>query len=348
MQASGNEHKRAALYGRVSTDEQAEHGYSLQTQLEQCRQYATERGFSVDAEITDDCSGATLERPGLDRLRVMVERREIDAVTVYDPDRLSRDDVDFLIVCREWERAGIALHFVNGGELPNTPEGDIVRYLMGWKGKRERKAIIERTMRGKHAKARAGKWVGGKAPYGFCKVGVYKEARLMIDPFESEIYRRIFEWYNGTGKERLNLRQIVERLAAEGIPTPQGGRIWHVEIVKRLIGSRACLGEFTFAGHTIKMPELAIIDLEVWEAAQKRRKRNKELAKRNRKYEFLLAGHIRCKCGSAIIGNTARCHYKGKEYLYLQYICPHQYRAPRRLLRACDAKPLDIIGNKRI
>jgi site-specific DNA recombinase len=65
---------RAILYARVSTDDQAEKGYSLPTQLDAMRQYAQANGFQVVRELCDDCSGAKLDRPALETLRGMLER----------------------------------------------------------------------------------------------------------------------------------------------------------------------------------------------------------------------------------------------------------------------------------
>ena len=65
--------KRAILYARVSTDEQARSGYSLAQQLEVLREYATREGYEVLEEATDPGqSGASLERPGMDRVRDLV------------------------------------------------------------------------------------------------------------------------------------------------------------------------------------------------------------------------------------------------------------------------------------
>lgn len=82
---------RAVVYARVSTDEQAEHGHSLPTQLEARRKYAAEHGHVVAAEVTDDFSGARLNRPGLDRVRAMLKRREAEAA--QSPN--DRDVVEF-------------------------------------------------------------------------------------------------------------------------------------------------------------------------------------------------------------------------------------------------------------
>ena len=66
--------KRAVLYARVSTDEQAEKGYSLSSQIEACRKYAEGHGFSIAVEFREDYTGTRLDRPELDELRGMIER----------------------------------------------------------------------------------------------------------------------------------------------------------------------------------------------------------------------------------------------------------------------------------
>ncbi len=141
VSASGNGHKRAILYARVSTDEQAEYGYSLQTQLEACRLYATEHGYALLEEIADDCSGTIImgNRPGGKLVLAMIAKRQADALIAHQIDRLSRDWVDFLVIRREWQRAGIELHFVATGQSLNTPEGDILEGLQGWMADNERK-----------------------------------------------------------------------------------------------------------------------------------------------------------------------------------------------------------------
>ena len=67
--------KRAVIYARVSTDEQAEKGYSLPHQINECRRYAQNHGFAVAQEFIDDYSGATLERPGFSMLKEFVNQQ---------------------------------------------------------------------------------------------------------------------------------------------------------------------------------------------------------------------------------------------------------------------------------
>jgi site-specific DNA recombinase len=308
---------RAILYARVSTEEQADKGYSLSTQLDACRAEAGRRSLIVTPELTftDDYSGATLDRPGMARLRAAVKAG--DSVLVYDPDRLSRDDVDFLVICREWERAHVALFFVNGGEVPDTPEGDIVRYLMGWKSKRERKTIIERTQRGKRAKAASGKWVGNSHPtYGFRKVGMRRESQLEIAEDEANIVREIFRRFI----EGAGIRPITDWLNAEHVPSPSRGRVgkqWYEAAVKNILRNKVYIGTFKNYGQTIQYPNLAIIHLGTWEAAQARLAKNRREYSIPRKRSYLLTGFIECACGRHMHGMLRK---PGKRS-YLYYVC---------------------------
>ncbi len=148
--------KKAVIYVRVSTDEQADKGYSLPTQLEQCRNYAARLGFNIVAEFQEDCSGAIAfaERPEGKKAASMLKRREADAIIIYHVDRLSRDIVDLLASVRDWIRAGIQVHAGDIGQIDS--ELDIVLVIKGWQGSDERKKIIERCSRGRRGKAMAG------------------------------------------------------------------------------------------------------------------------------------------------------------------------------------------------
>jgi site-specific DNA recombinase len=317
--------KRAVINVRVSTSEQAEIGYSLQSQLEACRQYAVEQGFEVVEETTDDCSGAipVAERSGGARVYELLRSGQVDAVIQYTIDRTARDDreypIEFLIFLRDIQDAGAELHFVDTGKS----DGGILDLFRAWQAAEERRKIRERTMRGRITAARAGKLVrGGRPPYGY----IYKNGELVIDPQAAIVIGRIFDVYLGRGDERLSIAKIAERLTEDGVPTPREGKGWHDNTIRRILDAEKLTGVFTYAGIRIERPDLAIIDDETWEAARVQRERNKALAKRNRKYEYLLSCRIRCTCGHSMYGSTLtdrggrriyRCHGRvtGRKHL---------------------------------
>ena len=119
--------KRAIASTRVSTDEQAK-GYGLQTQLDAIRQYAASRGYDLTAEFPDDYSGASMDRPGLNRLREHVARSPIDRVIVYDIDRLARKSVYQMLIEEELGRWGVLVEYVTGQYAEND-EGRLQKQI---------------------------------------------------------------------------------------------------------------------------------------------------------------------------------------------------------------------------
>ena len=98
---NGHGPKTAVLYARVSTDEQARSGYSLAQQLEALREYATREGYRVLEEVADPGqSGASLERPGMDRVRDLVATGGVSVVLAQDRDRFAREPA-YLFYLRE-------------------------------------------------------------------------------------------------------------------------------------------------------------------------------------------------------------------------------------------------------
>ena len=122
---NGHGRKRAILYARVSTDEQARSGYSLAQQLEALRAYAVREGYEVLEEVPDPGqSGASLERPGMDRVRDLVAAGSAYVVLAQDRDRFAREPAYHYLLKREFAEHGTRLAALNehGDE---SPEGEL-------------------------------------------------------------------------------------------------------------------------------------------------------------------------------------------------------------------------------
>jgi site-specific DNA recombinase len=127
-----NDMKYAAMYARVSTEDQGK-GFSIPTQVEVCQQLATNEGYIVPEShvlLDEGISGTTMDRPGLHRLRELVQAQAIAAVIVIDPDRLSRNLGHQLLLAEELEQAGVKLMIVSH-PLERGPEGWLFFQMRG-------------------------------------------------------------------------------------------------------------------------------------------------------------------------------------------------------------------------
>jgi site-specific DNA recombinase len=173
----------AAIYTRVSTERQEENN-SLPTQLAACRQYAAAQGYTIFAEETDTASGAVLDRPGLTKLRTLMEQQQIGVLIVFTPDRLSRNLAHSLLLRDEARTHGVAIHYVSKGKpSETTPEGELFENIETAFAEFERLKIRERMARGKRGKAESGRPVGnGNAPYGYRFAGQGRSATWLSRP----------------------------------------------------------------------------------------------------------------------------------------------------------------------
>jgi site-specific DNA recombinase len=111
---NGHGPKRAILYARVSTDEQARSGYSLAQQLEALREYANREGYEILEEVADPGqSGASLERPGMDRVRDLIAGGGVSVVLAQDRDRFAREPAYHYLLKREFEEYGTKIRALN-------------------------------------------------------------------------------------------------------------------------------------------------------------------------------------------------------------------------------------------
>ena len=154
---------RAALYARVSTEDQEREGTSLQSQVEACKKLAQELGYDVPEGfiVTETYSGLSLDRPRLDEVRQWVRDKEVDAVIAYTLDRLSRDPVHFIILQEELQRAGIEIILVTE-TIDSSDLGMLITHIKGYAAKLEAEKIRERTTRGMRERVKAGKFPSGR------------------------------------------------------------------------------------------------------------------------------------------------------------------------------------------
>ncbi|MGF1472404.1 MAG: recombinase family protein [Rubrobacteraceae bacterium] len=241
---NGHGPKRAILYARVSTDEQARSGFSLAQQLDALRAYAAREGFEVLEEIRDPGqSGASLERPGMDRVRDLVAKGGVAVVFAQDRDRFAREPAYLYLLREEFAEHGTTLRAMND-RGDDSPEGELTDGILDQLAKFERAKIAERSRRGKLQKAREGKIMVCRKPrYGFKTNGQAKPEAFEIDEETMPVVRRIFHM---VGVEGLSHHAISRILQDEGIPTPAGGRAWDRTFFPR------CINDDVYKPHTFE------------------------------------------------------------------------------------------------
>jgi site-specific DNA recombinase len=148
--------KTAAIYARVSSDRQKEE-HTITSQTSALRAYAAEHGYLVpDGWVYEDgWSGATLVRPGLERVRDLAAQGQVDTLLVYSPDRLSRKYAYQVLLLEEFARAAVEVVFVRAPRV-ETPEEVLLVQFQGMIAEYEKAQISERTRRGKRHRARCG------------------------------------------------------------------------------------------------------------------------------------------------------------------------------------------------
>ena len=235
--------KRVGIRARVSTQEQADGGTSLKSQVAAARAHASEKGYVVIEThvIEEDHTGTDLERPGILSLLEAGQRGEIDVVLFHTMDRLYRpknegDEWRAFELMHRLRELGVEVEFVDRTIPSEGPMSGLIAYLRSWAAGQERRDIIERTGRGKALAAAEGKWPGGPAPFGLCRGD---DGFLRADPEQSLVVQRIFRLYDG---RRLGLRAIQAYLEEHGIQPP-GGKLWSQETIRRILKNRIFVGE---------------------------------------------------------------------------------------------------------
>ena len=159
----------AAIYCRVSTEEQARLGQSLSVQLKTLEQYAKDRDYRVyDTYIDQGYSGADFTRPHLSRLREDAQERRFNVVIATHLDRLGRDGPELLsLLYKEFHKQGVHAEFITEGLNSSDDKDELVIYIRAQQASEFRKRLSQRSHASKIHLVESGKWVGGAPPVGY-------------------------------------------------------------------------------------------------------------------------------------------------------------------------------------
>ena len=226
-----------AICERVSTHGQEE-GKSLGFQREKNLANAASKGVLIKPEhmISEVWTAADPDRPGMQKLWNLVERREIQHVFAYDPDRLYRDPWHGVRFVRHCKEHGVILHFADGTTVESVLD-EAIQYIRGFVGHEEREKFAQRSMDGKIATAK-----GNRMPNG-CGRGMYgydydpQTHTRSINELEAAVVRQVYQW-RLCG---LSCCEISRRLNALAIPSKTGGR-WSPGTVRTMLRNEAYTG----------------------------------------------------------------------------------------------------------
>ncbi len=246
---------RVALYARVSTHRQAQ-AQTIDQQLERLYQQAHARGWQLhpDHVFRDDGdSGATLTRPGLDRLRDKVAAAEVDRILLTAPDRLARKYVHQVLLVDELQRFGAEVEFLDRPMSRNDPHDQLLLQIRGAVAEYERTLIAERMRRGRQMKLQAGlllPW--SRAPFGYQVDPAHPRdpVGVRMDEAAAAVVAEIFAWY---AEEQTTLRAVIKRLQARAIESPSGKPRWTIATVRNILKNPTYIG-VVYAGRMHTRP----------------------------------------------------------------------------------------------
>ena len=310
-------------YYRVSTDEQAQEGKSLETQKKPCHKWAKENEFSIVNEYCDEGKSATtLNRPALQELLAQCQLdKTINAVLVQDTDRLARNTLDHLTIKAILKKHEISLISISQPMIDNSPEGSLIDTIIASVNTFQSQITGRKTSKVLEEKAKMGWWTGGIPPLG------YKNAenpnptstldRKIIDT-DSETMpymKKAFELY-ATGQ--YSAQTLATLLYNEGLRAKKGGII-HDSVLINYLQNPFYIGRMRWNKKLYSGKHPLLTSPEIFDQCQQVLAAHNQNGSRTRKHNFLLRGFVYCAdCSKRL---WAEQHIKKSGQVFRFYYC---------------------------
>lgn len=314
--------KNCYIYLRVSTDEQAKEGFSIDNQKRACVEYAQMYGYHVKRIFLDDGkSGRTTDRPAFQELLIAVKESPVEAVIIYKIDRFARNVGDFSNIRKQFKSIGVKLLSVSeNGDVTEGLIGNIFASVAEWEsdvnGQRTRDALTQKFREG---------WQPTPPPLGYRSVGGPRERKTCEpDPYVAPIIKELFELYS-TGS--YSIMEIQDWLSDKNIVSKNGTNLGH-SVIHTILNNHFYYGLIRWHGESKIGNHQPIISKELFDTCQYVLAKHRNFLLRRRVHDFLLRGFMYCSdCGQRY---TAEWHKKdslkarGGKIAY--YHCPKRER----------------------
>lgn len=325
-----------AIYCRVSTEEQAQEGFSIRAQEQKLKEYANVKDWSIyNIYIDEGISGKNItERPAVNRMIEDIKAGHIKNVLVFKLDRLTRSVADLVLLIDIFKQNDCAFNSLMESLDTSTASGRMFIKIIGIFAEFERENIAERVRLGCERKAREGYTnSAGCNSYGYDRAKGQKVQT--INKKESAIVREIYDMYVN---QNLSYSGIAKRLNMRGIPTKKK-TTWGSATIKKVLTNCAYIGKVRYCVNT---PERgfetdgkheAIISEELYNEAQKLIARTPytSVSKKPKECNYY-TGFLYCeKCGAKLTTHNTYKRINDKNCDTNGYLCG------RRTTKGCDA-----------
>lgn len=361
IRKANNKKTKCYIYTRVSTTMQVE-GYSLEAQKDKLRKHAEYEGMTIVGEYSDEGFSGKNIKGRLEFQRMLNDIKEnkddISYVLVFKLSRFGRNAADVLSSLQLMQDCGVDLICVEDGIDSSKEAGKLMISVLSAVAEIERENINVQTMAGRNQKAREGKWNGGFAPYGYR----LDNGELIVNEEEAEVVKIIFDKFVHT---TMGIGAVATYLNQHGyrkeLRKNNKMDTFSVSFIKGVLDNPVYNGKIAYGRrrtekingtrneyHIVKQSDYMlhegihekIIDDEIWELAQRKRKETGvvNIKTHSLEHEHILSSILKCPvCGSPMYGNVNRKRNKNGEYYrdYFYYACKH-----RKLVdgRHCDYK----------
>ncbi len=321
-----------AGYVRVSTVEQVEEGYSIQEQSEKIKSYCKAMGWEL-ASIQSDpgYSGATLDRPGINQVIKDVQDGYVKKVIVWKLDRLSRSQKDTLILLEDvFLENGCNFVSIMESFDTATPFGRCMVGILAAFAQMERENIKIRTMMGKLAGLKEGRYFSSRAPIGYqFEMQPNGKLALVVDPYTSKAVRDMFRLYASGKSESAVAGYVQEKYGL----FPTLDRHSAVGRISRIMRNPVYMGKVRMKEECYEGQHEPLVDSDLWQSVNERLSQNKQAFKRS--YggsDGLLCGLLFCgDCGARM---AIRSWKKKSGEKVKKYMCYSVSRATPAMIRS--------------